>query len=74
MCCNACSIFNNMENTLTKTQKLIRALSKGTQSIKQIRSKTGLANVTSTIHRLREYGYNIKTVDTNTGTGYRLAA
>ena len=46
--------------TTTKTDKLIRALKGGGYvSTKALRARTGLANLSSTVHRLRTFGFDI---------------
>ncbi len=47
--------------TATKTDKLIRVLkqNRGDVSVNVIRARTGLKNVSSTVHRLRVEGFDI---------------
>lgn len=55
---------------MTKTDKLVKALARGTTlTTDQIRSKFGIVNPTSTIHRLREQGLEIDTVVSITRKG-----
>jgi len=64
--------------TLTKTEKLIRALENGKNyTAEQIARKTGLVNVSSTVDRLRQEGYviysNRKGTTGNKVQTYRMA-
>ena len=54
----------------TKTNKLLNTLSDGKEyTAAQLEKKTKLANVSSTIHRLREMDYEIYTNKRNTKNG-----
>ena len=58
--------------TKTKTDRLVKVLSKGKQvSAEQIYARTGLVNPSSTIHRLREQGLVIYTNKRNTDQGVK---
>lgn len=57
---------------VTKTEKLLNVLASGQNtSATTIAKKTKLQNVSSTIHRLREQGYEIYTNKRSDGYYYR---
>ena len=70
--------YSNMVK-MTKTEKLINVLSSGNEiTPAKLAQKTGLLNVSSTVHRLRNEGFRIFLNTKKTSKGvknfYRMAA
>lgn len=61
--------------TLTKTERLIRALESGRNlTAEQLEARSGLVNVSSTIDRLRNEGFPIFTNTKTDRDGYKYRA